>query len=191
MPAPWTVESSRLVHADPWVVLRQERVRTGHGAVLDPFDLLELPSWVMAVPVLPDGRLVVVDQYRHAIGRVMAELPAGNCAAGEDPAAAALRELAEETGYRPLAGTAPEPLGTLWPEPARVRGTATGFLVQVDPVPAAAAPDHDEDLAVRLVPIADLLPGGAEPIVHAVQLAFLLLAQACLLRRDGRSEPGR
>lgn len=191
MPAPWIVEHERTVHRDRWVTLRQQRLRTGRGALLDPFNLLEMPSWVLAVPVLPDGRLVVVEQWRQAIGRVMVELPAGNLEAGEDPAVAAVRELAEETGYRasgPLL-----PLGVLWPEPARVQSTATGFVVPVDPLPGAQQQDEGEDLAVRLVGWDDLLPGGAHAMVHAVQLAFLLMARQALAagRVAGRSSPAR
>lgn len=58
------------------------------------------PGAVMVVPLLPDGRLVMERQYRHPMGRVMLEFPAGKLDAGEAPLACAMRELAEETGYR-------------------------------------------------------------------------------------------
>ncbi len=58
------------------------------------------PGAVMVVPVLDDGRLVVVRQYRYPVGRAMLEFPAGKIDAGEPPFECAVRELAEETGYR-------------------------------------------------------------------------------------------
>jgi len=58
------------------------------------------PGAVMVVPLLPDGRLLMERQYRHPLGRVMLEFPAGKIDAGEAPFACAVRELAEETGYR-------------------------------------------------------------------------------------------
>jgi ADP-ribose pyrophosphatase len=58
------------------------------------------PGAVMMVPLLPDGRLVMERQYRYPMGRVMLEFPAGKIDAGEAPFACAVRELAEETGYR-------------------------------------------------------------------------------------------
>jgi ADP-ribose pyrophosphatase len=54
------------------------------------------------VPVLPDGRILMIRKYRPAIDREALELPAGaRDASGEDPAVTAARELEEETGYRP------------------------------------------------------------------------------------------
>ena len=58
------------------------------------------PGSVVVLPVLPDGRIVMVRQYRHATGRYLWELVAGRIERGEDPKAGARRELIEETGYR-------------------------------------------------------------------------------------------
>jgi ADP-ribose pyrophosphatase len=58
------------------------------------------PGAVMVLPLLPDGRLVMERQYRYPLGRTMLEFPAGKIDAGEAPLACAVRELAEETGYR-------------------------------------------------------------------------------------------
>lgn len=58
------------------------------------------PGAVMVVPLLDDGRLVIERQYRHPLKRVMLEFPAGKIDAGEPGIACAVRELAEETGYR-------------------------------------------------------------------------------------------
>ena len=58
------------------------------------------PGAVVVVPVLDDGRLVMERQYRYPIGRAVLEFPAGKIDAGEPPLQCAVRELAEETGYR-------------------------------------------------------------------------------------------
>ncbi len=58
------------------------------------------PGAVMMVPLLPDGHLVMERQYRYPMGQVMLEFPAGKIDPGEAPFACAVRELAEETGYR-------------------------------------------------------------------------------------------
>jgi ADP-ribose pyrophosphatase len=57
------------------------------------------PGAVMVVPMLDDGRVVLERQYRHPMGRVMVEFPAGKLDAGEDTWTCGRRELLEETGY--------------------------------------------------------------------------------------------
>lgn len=58
------------------------------------------PGAVMVVPLLDDGRLVMERQYRCPLQQVLLEFPAGKKDPGEDPKTCAIRELAEETGYR-------------------------------------------------------------------------------------------
>lgn len=58
------------------------------------------PGAVMVVPLLDDGRLVMERQWRHPLRRAILEFPAGKLEPGEAPLTCAIRELAEETGYR-------------------------------------------------------------------------------------------
>ena len=58
------------------------------------------PGSVVVLPVLADGRIVLVRQYRHACRQYLWELVAGRMERGENPTAGARRELLEETGYR-------------------------------------------------------------------------------------------
>ncbi len=54
---------------------------------------------VAVVPLLPDGRVILIRQYRHAVGKMLLEIPAGTLEPNEDPDLAAIRELREEIGY--------------------------------------------------------------------------------------------
>ena len=63
-------------------------------------EYIKHPGAVMVVPLLDDGRLVLERQFRHPVGQVLIEFPAGKVDAGEDRLACAQRELLEETGYR-------------------------------------------------------------------------------------------
>ncbi len=63
-------------------------------------EVVEHPQVVAILPVLDDGRLVMVRQFRHAVGKILLEIPAGGIEKGETPEAAVGRELREETGYQ-------------------------------------------------------------------------------------------
>lgn len=75
------------------------RWRTASGAWVEK-EVVRHPGAVTVIPLLPDGRLVMIRNWRVSVQRWLIEFCAGRLGAGEDPAAAAPRELAEETGYR-------------------------------------------------------------------------------------------
>jgi len=63
-------------------------------------EVVEHPGAVAIVPILNNEQILLVRQYRYAIGRELLEIPAGTLKTGEDPQTAAIRELEEETGYK-------------------------------------------------------------------------------------------
>ncbi|NJK35551.1 MAG: NUDIX hydrolase, partial [Oscillatoriales cyanobacterium SM2_2_1] len=91
--------ANRLRYQGRKFTYRVDRLKLPHGPEGE-YEYLEHPGAAMAVPVLPDGRLVLVRQYRFAIARYLLEFPAGTLEPGEHPDATIGRELEEETGYR-------------------------------------------------------------------------------------------
>ncbi|MBL7168284.1 NUDIX hydrolase [Candidatus Bathyarchaeota archaeon] len=90
--------SSRLIHEGRNFRFLQDEVELPNG-LRTRRDIVRHPGAVAIVPVLPDGRVVLVKQYRYAIGKPLLEIPAGTLEEGEDPLECARRELREETGY--------------------------------------------------------------------------------------------
>lgn len=92
--------SSRTVHTGRVYDVLEESVRLPSGRELRAL-VVDQPLGAVAVAArCASGELLLVRQYRHAIGDWLLELPAGRVDAGEDPLAAARRELEEEAGYR-------------------------------------------------------------------------------------------
>lgn len=95
---PFEVVERERVYDSKWCALRRDRLRLPDGA-LQEYHVFEVPDAAVAVPLLPDGRIVLLWQHRHPHGRTHWEIPAGRIAVGEDPADAARREVLEETGF--------------------------------------------------------------------------------------------
>jgi ADP-ribose pyrophosphatase len=90
--------SSEPVFEGRLLQVRRDTVRLPDGG-LATREYIVHPGAVLAVPVLPDGRLVVERQYRYPLGRVFIEFPAGKLDPGESALVTAQRELREEAGY--------------------------------------------------------------------------------------------
>ena len=95
----WKTLSSEYLIKRPWLTARRDKVQLPDGRILDEYYVLEYPTWVNVIAIMKEGDMVLVRQYRHALGRTNFELVAGVLEKGEDPLVAAQRELLEETGY--------------------------------------------------------------------------------------------
>lgn len=90
-----------------------ETITTRKGGRME-VEVVRHPGSVVLIPITDRGEIVLVRQYRHAIGRSAWELPAGTLKKDEEPRKAAARECQEEIGLIP---STLEPLGTFYPTP--------------------------------------------------------------------------
>jgi ADP-ribose pyrophosphatase len=123
-------------------VQRREFARDGARHV---FDIVVHPGAAVILPVLDDGRLLLIHNYRVAVGAELLELPAGTLDPPESPEACALRELAEETGYR--AGRL-EPLVSFYSTPGILTERMHIFLA-TELVPGPTAHEAGEHIRPR------------------------------------------
>ena len=91
--------STAVVYKGDILDVRQDKVLLPNGETAAR-EWINHPGAVVIVPILPNGEIALIKQFRYATGSEFIELPAGKLDAGEDPEECALRELEEEIGYR-------------------------------------------------------------------------------------------
>lgn len=171
---PWEKLESRYLLKREWMNVREDRVRLPSGLELNEFHVVEYPNWVCILCLDADGRVVLVEQYRHGIGRSSVELPAGAMDKKEEPLVAAKRELREETGYE---ADDWHVLGRCAPNPGKQTSFAHLFVARGARPAGDQQLDSTESIQVRLVSPADLL-GLADRgmIEHGIHLAAIFWA---------------
>lgn len=145
MPAPWKVLSSKYILDRWWLKVREDRVLLPSGHEIPEFHVLEYPDWTMLLGLDGQNRFVLVEQYRHGIGRLSLEFPSGMLEKGEEPLHGAIREFEEETGH--TAEIVIE-IGTLLEDASRHTNKAHAFFSQKVVKTGIPKLDETEDLTI-------------------------------------------
>jgi ADP-ribose pyrophosphatase len=179
MPEPEKKLSTRQIYSGRAVNVRVDTVEKAGGSRTTR-EVVEHSDSVAVVVLDEQGNVLLVRQYRHAVGRFLLEIPAGGIDLGEQPVETVQRELQEETGYFPRKI---DKLGGFYATP----GYGTEYLhcfLATDLVPARLVAEDTEDIEiVRIEP--DEIPGliSAGDICDAKSVAALLMF---LLTRKGK-----
>ncbi|MGW1144156.1 NUDIX domain-containing protein [Streptomyces sp. NPDC002454] len=148
----WTVHGERPVHDTPWVRLRTLDVEQPDGTRTD-YDVVRLRDVAVTAAVDDRRRVLMMWRHRFVTDTWAWELPMGLVEDEEEPAAAAARELLEETGWRP--GTLRE---LVYAEPAAGITDARHFVFRTDDAHHVAAPtERNESDRLEWLPL-DALP---------------------------------
>ena len=138
---------SQLIHSGYVFQLRHETLRLPSG-LEQRMEIVDHPGAVAVAATNEAGELLLVRQYRHALGDWLLELPAGRLEPGEDPLVAAQRELEEETGF---AASSWEPLRDLVPAPGFCSEVIHLFRARgLEEIPGGGREmDVDEEIELR------------------------------------------
>ena len=151
--APWRILSSQYPIETAYLRLRADTIELPDGTIVRDYYVRETRGFVVIFALRTDGRVLLVRQYKHGIGRSVLELPAGAIDEGESPRDCAVRELAEETGY---IGEEPELVRSFVADPTNSNGFFHLFLIRGAAERVAQAFDITEDIAVEFAPIDEL-----------------------------------
>lgn len=153
-----STSESRTVFEGRVFSIVQERVRLPHG-VETTLDVLRHRGSVVLLPMPDEQSIILVRQYRHAIGAHVWELPAGTLEPGEPADDAALRECHEEVGL--VAGRA-QRLASLYPSPGYTTEVMHFYkLTDLRTPDAAAHQDDDEFVEPKTFTLAEIRDGIA------------------------------
>lgn len=143
----WRTESTEELHRNRiFRVLRKKMSRDRASA---DFFVIDSASWVNVIALTDRDELVLVEQWRHAVDRPTIEIPGGGIDEEEPPLHAAMRELAEETGY---ASDRWSMLGEIEPNPAIHTNRCYTFLAQGCEKRGEPHFDENEHCRVHLIP---------------------------------------
>ena len=149
------------------------------------FVVVQAPDWVNVVALTPDDHIVLVRQFRFGVDEFSLEIPGGVMEPGEDPVAAGLRELREETGFT---GAPAKLLGYVHPNPAIQSNRCHFVFVEQALKSHALEWDADEEIHITMQPAGEVLAlAHAGGITHGLVLNALMLFEPhwrALRRRD-------
>jgi ADP-ribose pyrophosphatase len=168
-PKPWTILRSNLDKSYRVFNLRTDHARSPRTGQSHDFFVMESSSWVNIIPLTPNKEVVMVWQYRHGTREITLEIPGGLVEHQDDPEAAALRELREETGYTAVSAVS---LGYVHPNPAIQNNRCYTFLAEQCLPVGDQQQDEKEDIQVALIPLQDIPRLIREGVItHALVIA--------------------
>lgn len=171
----WKILSSEYLFSDLWFKVRKDRCQTPEGKIVDPYYVYEFPTWVTAVAITEEGKIILERQYRHALGEVCIEIP-GGCVDDTDASLeeAIKRELLEETGYT---FSSFEYLGKVSANPSTNNNLMHMFLAKGGKKTASQELDHNEEIEIDLVTVDELKQLIREnKIVQSMHVTCMLYA---------------
>jgi ADP-ribose pyrophosphatase len=175
----WVELGSRTVLDHPYVKVEMREVQLPDGRVIGDWPIIHTKDYINALVLNEQGQALILEGYKHALGRSSWQVLGGYLEEGEEPLGAAKRELLEETGY---AADDWRHLGSFIMDPNRYTGLGHFFLARNARKVATADHDDLEEFAIRWLTIEELqtavLDGRVGAVSYALNISLGLLVSA-------------
>jgi ADP-ribose pyrophosphatase len=171
----WKVLSSEQLFNDQWFKVRKEKCETPSGKIIDPYYVYDFSTWVGGFALTADGKVIMIRQYRHALGETCIEIP-GGCVDDTDKSLedAIARELLEETGYQ---FSSIKHLGRISPNPSTNSNLLHMFLATGGVKVSEQSLDENEEIEIVLLSMDELKQLLREnKIIQAMHVSCMLYA---------------
>ncbi len=147
----WKVINQQDVSPNKWLPVIRHTVELGNKKRIDDFFTSPFGNVAMILPVTKAGEIVLVRQYKHGVGEILLELPAGFQQKGKTIEQTALAELEEETGIKATRRNL-VPLGKFCNNPTKTKHVTYGFLVKNVEFNSKPTPDITEEIELVTMP---------------------------------------
>lgn len=169
----WKILSSQYLFKETWFTIRKDVCETPEGKIIDPYYVYEFPTWVSALAITENNKVVMVRQYRHGIRETIMEIP-GGCVDDTDKnfEEAEARELLEETGYQFKNYYY---LGKISPNPSTNTNWMHMYLATGGTLVASQQLDHNEEIDVEVITLDELKKLiGENKILQALHVCTIM-----------------
>ena len=166
---------SHFVHEGKFISVRRDEIALEDGSS-QTWDIIVHPGAVAIIPLTENGDLILVEQWRRAIGKITLEIPAGLLEKGETSEACAARELQEEIGFKPGKLL---PLGIYYSSPGIFTEKVHLFLAK-ELIPSQLIADDTAAIDIHTVPISTALKWISDGIICDMKTALAILKVSSL-----------
>lgn len=153
---PWKLLGEEDVSPSPWFPILKHSVQLANGNVVDDYYFSPLGDVVQVLAITKNNEVVLVRQYKHALGQILLELPGGMQQKNRSIIESALNELEEETGIKATADQLTS-IGKIANNPTKLKQITFGFILFNAEFNSQQKLDSTEDIEVLTLPAPKVL----------------------------------